>query len=231
MQVLLMVIEAFLPEFASTLAGPQSRKLRLRLLRAGIAILLVCSAYLVVALVYRYLFSDARDLSTLLPVYEIVLLGILSAFGIALLLLSSTEASQALPPPFASETTPSSTTVIEVHGVFGSEGGCLCRKVRSPSFRERLQVFKGANPEDVWLIVVDGIQIQVSYSVTTNVWMSHAPLDLQIPLSIHGSWTNPKLRMRLVDTEGGTRDVEIVPKGILTPSIVVSINGLAVPSG
>jgi hypothetical protein len=224
MQLLLNILEALLPEVASTLAGPESRQLRRRLFRSGVGILLLCLGYLVAVAIHWYLSLDARNLSTLLSVYEIVPLGFLSMFGFALLLLSTIEPKQGSTAS-TREFSPSSTTIIQVSGVFESAGGRSSRKVRSAKWSEYLNILKGANPENIWTIVVDGIEIHISFSISTGVRASQAPTGGHTLLNVEGSWNRLKIRMMLVDEKGTSRDIEVCPKGTLTPRIEVRIDG------
>jgi uncharacterized BrkB/YihY/UPF0761 family membrane protein len=94
MQLLLIIIEIFLPEIASALSGSQSHPLRIRLFRAGIGIIVVCLVYLLIVAIYRYLFNGVDHFYDMLSGYEITSLSTLAVLGIGLLLLSKTKTKQ-----------------------------------------------------------------------------------------------------------------------------------------
>lgn len=175
------------------------------------------------------MFADTIDLTNILSAYEAISLIIISAIGLALILLSRLETKNGDPTRGGDAETvhapdmQSARIRVVVPCDFQTGADRFYKKVRSAHLRDYMNMFSGANPEHAWLISIDGINFELNIGINPGIHLKCCSVDEYIPFNDKSSWTRPKFELTLVDQKGRTLDIDISPVGVFKPDITVSI--------
>lgn len=233
-QLLLLLIELFLPDIAAALGGPDSAPLRNRLLRAGLWLIVLAALLLSFHMVDLSEGISFKQLSQV-SFAAVAIVLVVGFVGMGLILLSRIEPEVKLINGHEKKIEATDATATnDVHlvdAVFNRESGRRAYKCQSASWRDYMSILSGATPENVWLLEIDGVEFQVRIGILTGARLTfNNTVCDQLRRNPGFSSTSPLLSSVVSDQKGRTRKIEIFLGGTVAMKIEANVDGEPVRS-
>lgn len=224
MQIILLLLEVFLPEFSKLLAGSESRPLRRRLFRAGFGLLVVCAVYLAINGML-WLFQDASGRGAPLTPFEIGSLIVVFLTSTVLVLLSRLNKETASPSETHDETKTSSPQIIRIPMRFDRAMGRSITTMHTAGWRDYLRLFDGGNPSCTWRVDLDGVIFLITIDANKGFYLQCASGRPNVINAHAVLWRRPRLSFTAIDEQESVYVIEVIPEGVFVPRIAVLVNG------
>ena len=238
MNIIIDILEVFLPELTSSLAGPSSAPLANRFRRVGYGLIGLSILYLIGALAWCGWRQKSDCAQTALTPADFLLLSSLVLLGLVALILARNSVAHATgiatnqqdqPKDVADipdECSADSCLELKLTREFDQSSSGFYRKKSGVPWIRMLAACQGRIALEVWEVEVKGVSLRLSLFVGQECFrLREEGGDAEVRYVVV-PYVPVRMSVRLVDAQGARRDLDLIPQKSPRHPLLVFVNAM-----